>query len=423
MERVSTRVRPGALLAIAAAAFTIGCRGESRNGPVSYQARIDRAVQQIEQETGAKFKTPPKFEIRSRDQVREFLVKKFDESAPAQELAGQEAAYKVMGLLPDSMHLRQFLLDVLTEQVVGYYDPSTKLLYIVQGVPDEVVGLTLTHELVHALQDQYFSLDSLQKIKGDDDRSTAAQSVIEGQATYESTAILAGGEDKLAARMGGWDQLRTMIRDNQSAQPIFSSAPTIIQESLLFPYINGADFVRRAKEHGEKFPFTSLPTSTEQVMHDQAYFGAQRDEPTKVTLPAVTGATGGYQNVMGEFGTRLFLYEHLQDQNASIRAATGWDGDRFVVLETPKGKGIAWVTVWDSPFEAAEFVDALGAATAKRYRAKLETKGDERTLQGRGRSVRLVQREIGGRNVVLFVDVPDGTSTNVLDLGRVQLSQ
>jgi len=158
-------------------------------------------------------------------------------------------------------------------------------------------------------------------------------------------------------------------------------------------------------------------------MHEQAFFGTPRDEPTRVTLPPVSGATGGYQNVLGEFGTRLFVYQHLQDQNASIRAASGWDGDRYVVLETPKGKGIAWVSVWDSPFEAAEFVNSLGDAMAKRYRAKIETKGTERTLRGRGRSVRIVQREIDGRDAVLFVDVPEGVSTDVLDLGRVQLSK
>ena len=61
------------------------------------------------------------------------------------------------------MDLRAFFLRMLTEQIVGYYDPATKMLYVVNGADEQIVGVTITHELVHALQDQYVNLDSLQK--------------------------------------------------------------------------------------------------------------------------------------------------------------------------------------------------------------------------------------------------------------------
>ena len=153
-----------------------------------------------------KFKRPPKVEARTREQVRAFLMKKFDEETPAQELAGEEAAYKLLGLLPDTMDLRKFLLAVLNEQVVGYYDPATKVLYVVQGADEQTVGITVTHELVHALQDQYINLDSIQKATGDNDRLTAAQAVIEGQAQFEQLSIMLGGSDNVALRVGGRDR-------------------------------------------------------------------------------------------------------------------------------------------------------------------------------------------------------------------------
>src|SRR2546425_2948610 len=43
--------------------------------------------------------------------------------------------------------------------------------------------LVISHELVHALQDQYVNLDSLVELKRQNDRRTAAQSILEGQAT------------------------------------------------------------------------------------------------------------------------------------------------------------------------------------------------------------------------------------------------
>ena len=42
--------------------------------------------------------------------------------------------------------------------------------------------------------------------------------------------------------------MRDLIRDTRGSQPIFGAAPMTIQEELLFPYINGAEFVRRFKE-------------------------------------------------------------------------------------------------------------------------------------------------------------------------------
>ena len=49
------------------------------------------------------------------------------------------------------MQLRPFLLDLLAEQIVGYYDPGTKVLYVVKGADPMMASVTVSHELVHAL--------------------------------------------------------------------------------------------------------------------------------------------------------------------------------------------------------------------------------------------------------------------------------
>ena len=112
-------------------------RNPAGDGP--YASEVADAVPRLEKATGLKFRTAPTVEVRTRDQVRDFLLRKFDEASPAQELAGEESAYKLLGMLPDSMDLRRFLLAVLTEQVAGYYDPATKVLYVVKGA-DELRG-------------------------------------------------------------------------------------------------------------------------------------------------------------------------------------------------------------------------------------------------------------------------------------------
>jgi hypothetical protein len=355
--------------------------------------------------------------------VREFLTRKFNEDTPSQELAGEEAAYKLLGLIPDSMDLRKFLLAVLDEQIVGYYDPATKVLYVVQGADEKTVGITVTHELVHALQDQYVNLDSIQKATGDNDRLSAAQAVIEGQAQFQQLSIMLGGSDNVALRVGGRDKIREMIRENQSAMPVFATAPMVIQESLLFPYLSGADFVQRfAQERGKANPLAAMPRSTEQVLHTPAYFGKTSDEPSVVTLPAPRGATKTSDNTLGEFGTRLFLFQHLNDIQDAARGAAGWDGDRYMVVQGAGGRGIVWASLWDTALEAAEFSDMAARATAKRTGAGEASIPRGVSFTIKGRTTRIVARAVGDRTLIVYSDLPDAMSGGVIDAAAIKVT-
>jgi hypothetical protein len=420
MGRVNLRIAAVVIVVAAAAALYFGSRRNAGDGP--YAREVADAVPRIEESTGLKFKRPPKVEVRSKEQVRDFLLKKFDEDTPAEELKGEESAYKLLGLLPDSLDLRKFLLAVLTEQVIGYYDPSTKVLYVVNGTDEKTVAITITHELVHALQDQYINLDSLQKATTDNDQLTAAQAVIEGEAQFEQLSIMVGGSSNIALRVGGRDRIRELIRENMSSMPVFATAPMVIQESLLFPYLSGADFVQRFKDRkGKVNPLTNIPRSTEQILHTNAYFAPKPDEPSVVTLPAPRGATKVYENDMGEFGARLFIYQHVKDEGTAARAAIGWDGDRYVVVKNAAGQGIVWASVWDSTLEAAAFSDAMIRATTKRtgMAERAEAAGGA-TIRPKGRTVTIFPRVISGRAVVIYSDLPDGMS-GVIDPAAIKV--
>jgi len=412
------------LLALGVSVAVSGCdRRRGLDDPIGM--RVEAAIPRIEKVSGLKFKTPPKFELQSRDQVRDFLLRKFDEDSPAEELRGQEAAYKAFGLIPDTLNLRRFLLDLLTEQILGYYDPATKVLYVVKEAPSDLIGITVTHELVHALQDQYVNLDSIQKVHGNSDRQVAAQAVLEGHATLVQLQDMLDGAD-LASRMpGGWDQIREQIRENQSAMPKFANAPMAIQESLIFPYLSGAEFVRRYQtRHDLRTPLDKLPVSTEQVLSEEAFFGAKPDQPLRVSF-ASKAAAGEYEEVMGEFGTRLFLYQHSKDNRSAVDGAHGWGGDRYRIVQTAKGRGVVWATAWDTPLDAAQFVDALGQAITRRYGtggASMASSG-VRTYVGRGRVVVVTPRVSAGANLVLMIDVPAGTPTALMDAAQIRIGR
>lgn len=408
---------------LAVIGVAVSCRGrEKLGGDGPFGDKVAAAVPRIEEATGLKFKRPPKLETRSKAEVRTFLERTFKEGHVMRELQGMEVAYKKFGLLPDTMNLERLMVDLLTEQIVGYYDPKTKVLYVVDEAAEELIGITITHELVHALQDQYLNLDSIQQVARENDRSTAVQAVIEGQAVFEQMSIMLG--NNLAAGLpGGWDRVRELIREQSSAMPKFAMAPLIVQETVIFPYLGGAEFVRVVKAKKKENVLMDLPTSTEQVLNPDRFLTGDRDPPVPVRLGAPRGGTEVYQNTLGAFETRLFLYQHLRDEPAAVRGAAGWGGDRYQVVRSAAGDGLAWVTVWDTAVEAGEFHDVLDRAVKARLQPKTQgALADGRSYpHGADRRVFIRTVDVKGKPGVIYMDLPNGMDVGVLDLAAVTI--
>src|SRR4029079_16891123 len=104
---------------------TVACRATDAAGKGPYADKVEADAPKIEQALGVKFKTPPKLEVRSRDQVRDFLLRRLREPGVQKQLANQESIYKLLGMVRDTMHLGNFYVKVLTEQIMGFYDPKT----------------------------------------------------------------------------------------------------------------------------------------------------------------------------------------------------------------------------------------------------------------------------------------------------------
>ena len=403
------------------------CAKEAPGYEGPYARQVRKAIPELEESSGLTFKTLPVLEERSKDEVRTFIETQFNEQLPPLELAGAQEAYRIFGLLPDTLDLRAFFIELLAEQVAGYYDPATKVLYVVKDAAPELREVTITHELMHVLQDQHTRLDSVQTLRGDNDRMVAMQSVIEGQATYEQFAMMTGGSDMGLRIPGGWDRVRDLIRAGQSSMPKFSTAPLLIQETLLFPYLSGAEFVRQFKRaRSGQTPFAPFASSTEQVLHPEKFLDSIPDLPTRVTLAPSRAGTPVHEDNLGEFETRLLLFQHAKDQGLAVAGASGWDGDRYQVVNTPSGSALGWVTVWDTPVDAVEFRDVMERGVETRYGLKTASggTGDERRwTTPRGRRVSLVMTTRAGRPVVLYEDLPAARVGRVIAPERITLQE
>jgi len=351
------------------AALTLGgCRDRVRE--VQERHDLQDVVQQmkpaVEAATGLTFRREPVVLRRTRDQVRDYVIHRFDVELPKNELAGVQASYRLFGLLPDTLDLRRTMIDLLTEQVAGYYDPDSNALFVPTDADPQLVRMTVSHELTHALQDQYLSLDSILQQKNQNDRRSAAQAILEGQATLAQILVLMP-EGKPSQIPSFWDT-RKVFRTQMSQMKEFSGAPLWLQETLIFPYLGGADFVRwfRAGHPGQQ-PFGSaMPTSTEQILHPDRY--AAGDAPVTLAFLSPAAAVGAprYEDDLGEFETRL-LFEQLLNDTAEVQAtelATGWGGDRYAVFG-PGRDVLVWYVAWDDAAGADRFAVALRKAWAR----------------------------------------------------------
>ncbi len=90
---------------------------------------------------------------------------------------------EAFGLIPKGFPLDSFMLDVLTDQVAGLYDPKAKEFYIADWIPASEQREVMSHELTHALEDQSFNVDPwIKAARPNDDAEMARDAVSEGTA-------------------------------------------------------------------------------------------------------------------------------------------------------------------------------------------------------------------------------------------------
>jgi len=364
-----------AVVALALMVLAAACRGQSRDAreDAVLAALVDSLRVPVERAAGLTFRTPPRSSLRSKEQVRAYLLAKLDEELPPERMRGLETAYRLFGLLPDTLALRALLLDLYAEQVAGYYDPDSATLFGVAGADRAQLRLVLAHEMVHALQGQYLPLDSILKSTANNDRLTAAQSVLEGQATLASIAVLAPGQN-VAATPQFWEMYRDQVRQQQAAMPVFARAPLVVREALIFPYLDGAEFMHWWETAGPKdtMPYgPRMPVSTEQILHPDRY--ARGDNPVPVSFAPDQGVV--YEDALGENEIRVLLASLAGSDEVQTVVPIGWGGDRFRVYQSPDGPALVWYVVWDDQRSADRFLRAAGPPlnrTARPgYRAEL----------------------------------------------------
>jgi hypothetical protein len=403
---IGIRTRRAASWAMIALALA-GCRADARNvtdfadeaSPPELVRLVAGMMPAIERLSGLDRVDVLRMRYQDREAARRYVEERLSAEMPPERLDGARRTYVALGLLPDTLDLATLLLDLYTEQVLGYYDPGSGTLFIIEGESVESLRPVIAHELVHALQDQHTSLDSLIAPARGNDRQTAAHAAMEGHAMVVMFAVLA--ETATRSQVDPTTlpnparELGPALEAQNEQFPVFRRAPAVIRETLLFPYVHGAAFVYevwQSMSGVERYPApldTLLPQSTAQVLNPRERFIRGRVEPVEVEFGVVpAGWSVVYENTLGQLETSIFLAEHIDD--AARVAADGWAGDRFLLLTDGTDDVLHWISLWES------------AAAAVRF-----ARSAERVAEGwPARSISVLQEQTGSHAAVRVVMAP-----------------
>jgi hypothetical protein len=332
---------------------------------------------------------PVQSSTQSRAEIERAVMKNLDDEITPADMHAAEVTLKKLGLAPPEFQYRTLMIRLLTEQVAGYYEPKTRQFYLADWIDIDGQKPIIAHELTHALQDQHFNLRRFDHWpKGDSDAELAAHALIEGDATMTMAMYVSSNPFRALTFLKSMGAMSIATEE-------LDKAPRALRESLLFPYQEGMSWTRALHKQGGwagvSKAFTSLPQSTEQILHPDKYFA--REAPVKVLVPDITSllnngtqksevrsqrSASGFQaaaswkrlasDVNGEWGFYLILDQFLKSPVESSRAAAGWAGDRTAVYESSKGEVLyISLSTWDTENDAREFFDAYVKRTQLRY--------------------------------------------------------
>lgn len=377
---------------------------EATRSAVELERKVAEILPQMEAYAALEAERVPAVSPASAETLEAYLLERLDSEFPGDSLENLALAYELFGLIPDTIDVRQLLVDLMLEQAVGYYDPARDVLFIREDAPDELVDAVVAHELVHALQDQRADLDSLLNAVTRNDARSAIQAAIEGQATVAMFAYQLGTPPDELPELG--PEMAAALAD-PATFPRLAAAPAVVRDPLLFAYLGGARYVQRLwrQQPDKPAPLGDwLPESTEQLLHTEKLLET-RDSPTLVSLAEpVGGWRVKYAGDLGELETRIYFQEHLGNGPLAFEAAAGWDGDAYAVLVAGSDRALVWYTVWDSEEDADEFVDAYRTAFIARFGGS----GVGSHLVGEGREARIERMTREGMPIVLVVETGPG---------------
>jgi len=316
----------------------------------------------------------------SREELHAEMVRMLAEDAEPEVIQGNTEVLFALDLVPWDFDFQDTIVKLYANEIAGFYDSKKNSMVLAADLSKDAERITLYHELVHALQDQYSEIsDAVGKREEEDsDAKAARHAVLEGDATSAMIDVLAADRGLKPVRVTPEMLLANSVITKGAAH--LEGVPPVLKRSMLAPYVDGLGFVVALRDRGG-YPavdraLKELPVSTEQILHVEKFLAK---EPV-LALPAIPGAPGLgevlFRDVIGEQALRI-AFEDGMSARAASAAASDWGGDRLAVFSAGEQRAVRWHLVFDSEPAAWRAMDALARLALRPELGKASSKSEQ----------------------------------------------
>lgn len=361
--------RPHALGTSSSSSPTPSRTSSAATKPPPLSVVLPRIEAFVEKERGLKFKHRVKVTLLGE---KAFLAKlRSEDTSSASDEEKTKSTLAALGLIKATTNLHSAFTTATDAGVIGFYDDKTKALYVRGATATPGTQAVLSHELTHALTDQWFGIRRPAIDKDTQEKSLAFTTLIEGDAERTRMAF--------EATLSSADKAAAEKQENAGGVP---KVPQIVLELIGMPYAIGPQFVDALIVHGGiselNHAYRDPPLSSEQVLEAPKYFAGQGPKP--VAKPRADGKVLDASD-LGEIGLILTLSSRL-DQQTAVLASRDWGGDEYVSWKVGKRYCLRDSIEMDNAEATSRLHDALSQWVAASHgTATIETSGQVTTFK------------------------------------------
>lgn len=328
-------------------------------------------------------------ETKGPEEIKPLLERSFLEEQGRQNLMEVRRVYERLGLLPQDTDLSKGFEELRLFEGAAIYDGARKQVVLPEGpvhptavllrspwslIEESRRQLLLVHALEHAVQEQYFRWPQKVRNATTQDRRLALQALSKGDAVLTGLAFLTGDPSK--EKIG--DGVKALQRLAGDIDGEMSRFPELPRRAVSLQYLYGSQFAFWGYSlkgwQGVNYLFSNPPLSTKHILHPEKYY-VKREDPVRIVPWSLIRQFGGNKildETLGEFLVQRLLARTLSEKEAAQLAA-GWTGDCLLAFQRGEDSILSWLTAWESPESAQQFLRNYRRALERRYGIAFQT--------------------------------------------------
>lgn len=339
--------------------------------------------------------------------------------------------YIAQGFLRNGDNYFSNMDSMLSFSVAGFYQPGTDSFFIITedtATIDAYDSATIFHELVHALQDQYYDLNALTSAVTSSDQYFALRYTIEGEAAlleecYTYKLFPGGYPDNAQSIISGFNYYEAEVNKFLDTLHANGERMFIYQPMYWAYYSYGPEFIMGVTNFAwsniDNIIFRNLPVKTREVMDYTVYLdGARTDYVLNCSELQDYLDSNFLVYDVDEIGVML-LNTMLREWSISNYTDVARDllSDNMMVFQPLYSDTISvcWYQLWEDSSSAAAFFDNYRNLMISKHGTALPAAGETagiRSMHNTG-SPRMYMEQNGAK-IIIMENYPENYHTQIL---------